>query len=249
TLGTEEPSAMAAERTLTARCHNNSSKLRQMRLRVESPGEGWEMTPAQWRSLDVPAHGSVETQFRVRAPEGTVRMVPMRVVAEAGPERIEAEATALCGGPVELPANLARSGGVTVSVDSSYGGGYSPEPLNDGLLWPEGAHWTKHAWASAETGDDHWIELAWPEAVEVSRVIVYWNVEDDRVYTGREVTVQVLRDGHWLPLAEAQPQAGEAATTIVVPPTRTEGLRIVQPAGMGSEHRPNLMWVTEVQVG
>ncbi|MEA3401785.1 MAG: hypothetical protein U9R79_11145 [Armatimonadota bacterium] len=248
-LETEEPWAMAAERILTARCHNNSSKLRHMRLRVESPGEGWEMTPAQWRSVDVPAHGSMEAEFRVRAPEGTVRMVPMRVVAEAGPERIGAEAMALCGRPAELAENLARSPGVTVSVDSSYPGGYRPEPLNDGLLWPENVHWTKHAWASAESGKDHWVEFAWPEPVDISRVIIYWNVENERVFTGREVIVEVLRDDGWAPVAEAQPQPGEAATAIVLSPIHTERLRIMQPAGMGSEHRPNLMWVTEVQVG
>ncbi|MBD3292521.1 MAG: hypothetical protein GF393_06325, partial [Armatimonadia bacterium] len=201
-LETPDPSAPAAERILTARCHNNSSNLRQMRLRIEAPDDRWALTPAQWRELNIPAGGTAQTEFRVAAPEGTLRMQEMKLVGEAGAQQFETTATALCGGPAQLAENLARAEGVEVSVDSNYSG-YSPEALNDGLLWPTDVHWTRHAWASAETAADHWVRFDWDQPQDLQRVIVYWNVEDDRVYTPRSVVVEVEKDGRWMPLGEA----------------------------------------------
>lgn len=248
TLQTDQPCCPVPERVFTARCHNNSSTLRQMRLRIEAPDDRWALTPAQWRELDVPAGETVETEFTVVPPEGTVRMEEIRLVAEAGEETLEATATALCGGPEELEENLAQADGAQVSVDSNYSG-YSPEALTDGLLWPTDVHWTRHAWASAESPQDHWVQFDWPRTQQVERVIVYWNVEDDRVYAGRAVVVEIERDGRWMPFASAEPRPGEAATQILLSPTQARAIRIVQPAGMGSEHRPNLMWVTEIELG
>lgn len=245
-IATEQPGLATLERLLTARCHNNTSQLRTLTLRIEAP-DPWSLTPAQ-REVEVPAGGSAEVQFSVRGREGQVEMVPLRVVAEGGPEEIAAETSALCGGPAELDPNLARAQGVQVSVDSSYDG-YGPAPLTDGLTWPDGVHWTQRAWASTDAPADHWIELAWPEAVELTRVIVYWNLEDGRLFTPRQVRVEALSGDRWLPIAEASPQPTEAASTIVFSPTRTTRLRIVQPAGMGPAARPNIMWVTEVQAG
>ncbi len=247
-LETEQACCPLPERVLTARCHNNSSQLRQMRLRIEAPDNRWALTPAQWRTLDVPAGGTAETEFRVAAPEGTLRMQELRLVGEAGEDTLQATATALCGGPTELAVNLARAEGVQVSVDSSYSG-YSPDALTDGLLWPMDVHWTQHAWASGGGPADHWVRFEWPEPQQIERVIVYWNVEADAVYTPRAVMVEIEQGGRWMPLAQAQPEPGEAATQMLLSPTRARSIRVVQPAGLGSERRPNLMWVTEVQVG
>lgn len=245
-LTTEQPSAVSVERLLTARCHNNTSESRTLRLRVEAPAP-WSVTPAQCE-VEAPAGGVAEAQFRVRGPEGRVEMVPLRVVAEGGPKEIAAETSALCGRPVALDPNLARAEGVQVSVDSSYDG-YGPAPLTDGLMWPDGVHWTQRAWASAESSADHWIELAWPQPVELTRVIVYWNLEDGRLYASRQVRVETLVGDSWTPIAAATPEPTEAASALVFSPTRTTRLRIVQPAGMGPVARPNIMWVTEIEAG
>ncbi len=245
-LQTPAPGSPSIERILTARCHNNSSRLRRLRLRVEAP-DPWTLTPAQ-QQVDIPAYGTSAVEFTVRGPEGEVRMLSVRVVAEGEPDELAAETVALCGGPEELQPNLARAEGVQVSVDSSYSG-YGPAPLNDGLIWPEGVHWTERAWASAESDTDHWIELAWPEPVDITRVVVYWNIEGERLHAPRKVRIEALADDVWLPVAEASPSEGEAASTIVMNQARTTRMRIVQPAGRGPEHRPNLMWVTEVQAG
>ena len=245
-LQTPAPGSPSIERILTARCHNNSSRPRRLHLRIDAP-DPWAPTPAQ-QTVDVPAYGTSDATFTVHGPEGQVQMVPVRVVAEGEPAELAAETVALCGGPQELEPNLARAEGVQVSVDSRYSG-YGPAPLNDALIWPEGVHWTERAWASAESNADHWIELAWPERVEVARTIVYWNIEDGRLHAARQVRIEALTGDTWLPVAEASPGEGEAASTIVMSPVRTTRLRVVQPAGQGPEHRPNLMWVTEVQVG
>ena len=247
-LETLDPSAPLPERTLTARCHNNSSRLRHMRMRIETPDDRWARTPAQWREFEVRPGETVETEFRVMPPEGAMRMDEFRLVAEEEAERLEATAVGLCGGPEELEVNLARAEGVEVSVSSSYPG-YSPEPINNGLLWPADVHWTDHAWASEESEERHWIRFDWPEPQIIERVIVYWNIEDGRVYAPEVVVVEVMGDEVWMPLGEAEPAPGEAATTILLSPTQTDSIRITQPAGMGSVYRPNLMWVTEVQVG
>lgn len=245
-LQTDDPWTPTHERVVTVGCRNNSSQARRLQLRIEAPAEDQEITPAR-QALDLPASGWSEAQFTVRVPAGEVRALPLHVVAEGGGDRFEADTVALCGVPAALESNLAQVDGVEISVDSCYQG-YNPLPLNDGRIWPSGVHWTERAWASAESGEDHWIELRWPEAMDVSRVIIYWNIENERLHAARQVRIEALLDGVWTTVGEAQPQEGEAASIVELSPIRTTRLRIIQPAGQGPEHRPNLMWVTEVQV-
>ncbi|MBU0610919.1 MAG: hypothetical protein KKI08_23770, partial [Armatimonadetes bacterium] len=70
--------------------------------------------------------------------------------------------------------NIAREAKPT--VDSSYSG-YDASPVNDGIIIGEGLHWTKEAWASAESEGEHFIELTFPQAVSVSRAMVYWSLD------------------------------------------------------------------------
>lgn len=240
------PDRPAAERVLTVSCRNHGSLPRALTVHARAP-EPWSIAPAQLQ-VEVPSTGVAEVELRLRGPEGQVRLVPVRVVVAGGPEEVAAEAAVLCGTVTAPQPNRAQAPGVRVAVDSSYSG-YGPAPLNDGLIWPDGVHWTRRAWASAESPRDHWVELSWPEPVELTRVVVWWNLEDGRLYTPQRVRVEACSGEAWETLGEVVPEPGEAATTVALGAVHTARLRIVQPAGMGAPARPNLMWVTEVQAG
>jgi hypothetical protein len=248
-LETAEPRRPAADRVFTARCTNNSSKPLTVQVAVTAPGEGWTLTPAQSEPLAIPARESLDFDFTAQPPAGVMTMAPMRVTATSGEETLEADAQAMCGEPARPDPNLARAEGVEVTVSGSYGGGYNPAPINDGLFWPTGVHWTEIAWASREAGGDDWIQFTWPRAVTVSRVVLYWHIYPELPHTPRQLLVQAGDGDGWRDLADVVPDPGEVATTVDFEAATVTALRIVQPAGQGPAHRPNLMWVTEAQVG
>jgi len=220
-----------------------------VQVTVELPGDDWAATPAQSGPIAVPAHGSADFAFTVRAPAGAVRMAPIRATAREGGESYPGELIALCGEPGEPQPNLARAEGVEITGSGNYPGGYTPAALADGLIWPEGVHFTVRAWASVEAGGDDWAQFHWPQPMTVSRVTIYWQVYQGRSQAARQVLVQVPEGEGWRTAVEAAPSPEDAATTIEFEPVRTGALRIVQPAGQGPEFRPNLMWITEVQIG
>ncbi|MCC7495305.1 MAG: hypothetical protein IT204_23350 [Fimbriimonadaceae bacterium] len=142
--------------------------------------------------------------------------------------------------------NLARDAQVT--VDSSYSG-YSSAPVHDGLTVGTGLHWTQEAWASADTVGEHWIELQFPQPVTLDRALVYWSLDAGLPRTSREVQWQVLEGGQWRTLATATNPATAPQTAIqLAAPQTGQRFRFWQPAGRGSDERPNLLWVRELEV-
>lgn len=146
--------------------------------------------------------------------------------------------------------NLAlASTGANVAVDSCYYA-YDARPINDGVVNPVGVPFNQAAWAAAEADQEHWVEVQWPAPQTVSRVLVYWNIEDGTVWTSERILVQAwdAESGEWKTLAEATPPAGEPVTQVRFTPLTTRALRILQPKDCGPTKRPRLMWVREVAV-
>ncbi len=247
TLSFEAP--LALSRTKKARLHlvNNSSTDRSVAVVCRPPGEGWSVSLGEVE-VKLPAGTARDLDLAVEAPKagGFVQELSARIAS--GTWSTEAQARAVFVAPERLQVNLARAEGVEATVDSCYHG-YVPAAVNDGEVWPRGAHWTKFAWASAESGDPHWIEFHFARPTKVSRVIVYWEATLVEPHAGREVLVEVRRDGQWQRVASARNTPHTVVSELRFDAVTTSRLRVVQPAGAGSEARPNLMWVSEVEIG
>ncbi|MBC7286646.1 MAG: discoidin domain-containing protein [Armatimonadetes bacterium] len=106
------------------------------------------------------------------------------------------------------------------------------------------------AWAAAETDQEHWVEIQWPTPKTVGRVLIYWNIENDVVWTSQRAAVQVraAKESQWQTVADVQPSEGEPVTEIRFPAVPAQALRILQPRDCGPRKRPRLMWLREVAV-
>jgi hypothetical protein len=139
--------------------------------------------------------------------------------------------------------------GTTVIVDSNYAG-YGAEPLTDGKTNPRGTDWAQRAWASDENAGPHWIELRLPQATPVRAVRVWWAEDAGELHASRQVEAQAREGGEWRAVTgqEVQPDAEPGVTVIHLPPKAVKELRIHQAPHGGSASRPDLMWVTEVEL-
>jgi len=143
--------------------------------------------------------------------------------------------------------NIAREAAVT--VDSQYSS-YSAVPLTDGVVHvATDAHWTEESWASADEAKEHFIELAFQEASEIARAVVYWSLDAGTPKTSRELRLQVPEDAGWRTVVTAMPGGIEEETVLeLAEAVKTDRLRLLQPIGRGPHERPNIMWVREVEV-
>ncbi len=144
------------------------------------------------------------------------------------------------------PENLAISKDCRVTTDSSYAG-YSPEVLNDGIQTVAGNEWTLAGWASAENTDDHYVELAWPAAQDISEVVIYWCRDAGRFRASTRYLIQAREEEQWRTVAEGRNEEAVAFSAHSFDPVRTRAIRILQPSGSGPAGRSNLMWVAEVE--
>ena len=106
------------------------------------------------------------------------------------------------------------------------------------------------AWASAEGPAEHWVQLDLPASRKVSLVKVHWAWDNGAYYTSRKIAVQVLRDGKWWPVADGKVTTAQdgSMTSVGLAPTEAAALRVVQSPEGGPAGRPQIMWVTEIEV-
>lgn len=153
-------------------------------------------------------------------------------------------------GPKQYKATTGKlPPGTIVAVDSNYSG-YGPEPMTDGKINPASEDWTKVAWASGEHDGPHWIELRFPSPTKVREVRIWWASDTGKLHASRQVEAQVQKDGDWVPIDGQEVKAGDepGLTVIRLPGGSLKALRILQSPHCGSADRPDLMWVTEVEV-
>ncbi|MGD9496814.1 MAG: carbohydrate binding domain-containing protein [Armatimonadota bacterium] len=141
---------------------------------------------------------------------------------------------------------LAANGG-TAAADSLYPQ-YRPEPLNDGVQVLAGTDFTRRATATEESEAAHWVQVSFPGERPVARVVIYWAVEGDAVYSSQRFEVHALVGAKWLPVAEATEPGPVLVSMIDFDALQATAVRIVQPPGAGPVQRPKLMWVSEVEV-
>jgi len=144
----------------------------------------------------------------------------------------------------ELPA-AGRGPGLAVQTDSSYSG-YSPDVLTDGVTATEGLHWTRRAWASADSPDPHWVGLALPAPRRLSGLLVYWNVEEGQTYASRRYRVLLQTAQGPRAVAVVDDDRARSCDRLTWAPAEATGIRLEQEPHGGPPHRPGILWLREV---
>lgn len=172
-------------------------------------------------------------------------------------------------------ANLAYAGNnlCVVSVDSTFGGYTGAKPLNDGFYATSENHdqdnWAVEAWASLnDKGKDHWIQFAFKAEQEISKVVVYWAVDNGSIYSAREAYIEAWIDDEWQRIEDDgayynwKTESGDYliqqnSTTFTFNTVTTDRIRVVQPKGKGDATTDGvegattysgIMWVSEVEI-
>jgi hypothetical protein len=118
----------------------------------------------------------------------------------------------------------------------------------DGVWETTGLHWTKAAWASADAAvqDGHWLEVKLPRPAPVSTLCVYWAIDNNSVFSSRNIDIEVPDGDGWKAVATVRDNPPSTVTRVTWPPVATDRVRLHQIKGGGPAQRPNIMWVAEV---
>ena len=144
--------------------------------------------------------------------------------------------------------NLARDSRVRVEADSTYSG-YTTKALTDGVRVTTGVAWNEAAWASDETGGPHWVRITFPEPTTVHALSVYWNIEGGVTYASQHgMVIGYTESGEKMALGEFVNQKPVPTTSTEFTPRKLRAIELLQPSRGGSEARPNLMWLSEIEV-
>ena len=152
-------------------------------------------------------------------------------------------------GPVQYRATTGRVPPNTlITVDSNYEG-YNAQPLTDGHVNPTGVHWTRVAWASAENSGSHWIELRFPEPILVHEVRLWAALDAGTLHVPERVEVQEHSGDGWARIEGQEVNvADNGCVTLRLPPAERRLIRVWQAPHGGSKARPDLMWISEVEI-
>jgi hypothetical protein len=134
----------------------------------------------------------------------------------------------------------------TVVVPSGCYGGYGVAAVVDGIADRESLYWSKAAWASAEDGEEAWIEFRFPRPLASGKLRIQWALDGGKLYASTRYRVEVLQADAWI-LVERVQANSEAATDHVLPDRPYDAIRILQTPSGGSTQRPNLMWIAQIE--
>ncbi|WP_269537106.1 discoidin domain-containing protein [Cerasicoccus fimbriatus] len=225
----------------------------QIPLRLTNLLQQPSLVDVRWRG----DYGEGRKTFQLDAVEETRVYLPIRAGGkESGTVALKASAMGfeIFDGSVELQflgqqASVVRDTAVLVETSSDFPG-YGPSPLRDGVTEPTASMaFNEAAWASEESASPHWVRFEFPEPVEVSEVKLYWNHEGGVTYTSQEGVIRGRTvDGQRRLLTRFQNAETTNVTTVSFTPTTVASLEILQPARRGPQLRPNILWLTEIEV-
>jgi hypothetical protein len=139
--------------------------------------------------------------------------------------------------------------GTTVTPSSSFMS-YNVATVVDGIADRSHLDWMKKSWASAEQADtEQSLDFALPQPTKVSALQITFATDNGQEHPSRNFSVLVRSDDHsdWTTVAAPTDQHN-LVFRCPLPTTPIQQIRIVQHPGGGSEGRPDLMWVEQVQL-
>ena len=212
--------------------------------------KGFEVEPATARTEPAGAD-SGEIEFKGYIPDGVapgIYQLKAVFTPDAGePASAELQVAYSPSPNIEgVNLALAKLGG-RVEVDSSHAG-YDATPLNDAVMSAPTAPFVERAWASADTEAEHWVLVTLRRKAEVVAVALHWAYEHQVVNSSRHVLIQVPEGDGWRTVAEVRNEEPTLQNVVKLEGINADKVRVVQPAGEGSVNRPNLMWLSEVEV-
>lgn len=170
-------------------------------------------------------------------------------VADASPQQNRLTGT-LSFGRYDMKNLALAVHGTKLTPDSCFSGYDDMAVLQDGVKPEAGASLPGTvSWASAENSSPHWVEVEFGRPQTVKEVTVYWANYSHELHTSRCFEVQIP-DGEGWKTVYRSPDEGEkpaTCTTAEFAPITLSKLRIYQPGESGSQSRPNLMWLTEIE--
>ncbi len=155
----------------------------------------------------------------------------------ATPERLSHTITESING---FPAN-------TVLKPSGCYGGYQIKTVVDGIEDRRGMYWSEAAWASAEDGEDAWIEIHFPKPKAGGTLTIQWAEDSKIIHASRDYRIEHKSNDQWISVP-MKPNVEGNISTHSLPDTNYKSLRIYQPAGGGGANRPNLMWIAQIKL-
>ncbi len=140
--------------------------------------------------------------------------------------------------------------GAKVEADSIFAGDYDPIALIDGFTNDKRIPWQDIAWASLELYIDHWVTIEFSKPQKIGNVKIYWAYDNGKYYNSKEIEIQYYFQGYWKNLAVVKTDKDNTPVSEVKIPTPEIGreLRIFQKKGNGPRVRPNIMWISEIEV-
>lgn len=142
--------------------------------------------------------------------------------------------------------------GTSVRPSSSYPD-YEVAPIVDGVDDKSELNWRHRAWASWEKPATHYLEFRLPNPMMTRGLAINWARDNGVPFASKDFRVEVLtaskdsQNEAWQSVAEIENNT-ESENRVQFDPAEVVALRVVQEPGSGSEHRPNLMWVEQVEL-
>ncbi|WOO40711.1 endo alpha-1,4 polygalactosaminidase [Rubellicoccus peritrichatus] len=142
--------------------------------------------------------------------------------------------------------------GTSVRPSSNYPD-YEVAPVIDGVADKNELNWRNRAWASWEKPATHYLEFRLPKPMTTRGLAINWAWDNGVPFASRDFRVEVLsssaaeESGAWQSVAEVENNA-DAENRIQFDPAEVVAVRLVQEPGSGSDERPNMMWVEQVEL-
>ncbi len=142
---------------------------------------------------------------------------------------------------------------ISIDVSNAVSGtypGYSTVAINDSVVNPQGG--TSSTWASDESPTlAHWVELDFNDTVLVAGMVVYWAWNDYSLswMCSQQYQIQYWDEGGtFLDITTVNNPVDDSVTATWFEPVTTSRIRYYQPANMGPQTYPTVVWLTELEI-
>ncbi len=134
-------------------------------------------------------------------------------------------------------------------MPSSCYAGYTVAPMVDGIEDRESLNWSRAAWASSdEVNGDTWLRITFPESRSGGTLDITWATDSGVIHVSENYRLQYRHgDQDWQDASDKVHLSSDT-TQHRLPDQPVSELRLIQPHDGGSDARPGLMWIAQLQL-